>query len=156
MVSASSQGYHIAFKELFASLVACAVLGRHWRGGRVDWRCDNQAVVHAVNRRSCRNGNMMQLVCCLSFLEAWFGFKLVATHLPWRDNMLAGDLPRNRLSAFFTKVHSPDPQPANIPPGLQVLLLDYNGWISPHWTSHFFDTVTTESQNPPGELIGQA
>ena len=122
----------------------------------MDWRCNNQAAVHVVNRRSYRDRNMMQLVCCLSFLEAWFGFKLVATHLPGRDNMLAGDLSHNQLFAFLTKFRSPDPQPANIPPDLQVLLLDYNSWISPDWTSRFFDTVITELQNPPGERIGQA
>ena len=121
-----------------------------WTGG------DNQAAVHAVNRRSCRDKDMMRLIRCLFFLEAWFSSELVATHLPGRNNMLADDLSRDRLSAFLSKVHSPDPQSADVPPGLQELLLDHNRWISPRWTRHFFDTVTTESRNPPGERIGQA
>jgi len=73
--------YHI-FKELFAGLVSCAVWGRHWRGSWVRWLCDNQVVVHAVNKRSCCNQAMMHLIRCLFFLEAWFCFKLIAAHLP--------------------------------------------------------------------------
>ena len=85
---------------------------------------------------------MMRLVRCLFFLEAWFGFELVAAYLPGRENMLADDLSRNRRSVFLSKAQSPDPQPTIIPPGLRELLLDRDGWTSPRWTRRFFSTVT--------------
>ena len=140
--SASARGHHISFKELFAGLVSCAVWGRSWNGCRIRWWCDNQAAVHAVNRRSCRDKGMMRLVRCLFFLEAWFRFELVATHLPGRENMLADDLSRNRLSDFLSNAQSPDPRPTVIPPGLRELLLEHDGWTSPRWTRRFFNTVT--------------
>ena len=140
--SALSLGHHISFKELFAGLVSCAIWGGSWHGCRVRWWCDNQAAVHAVNRRSCRDREMMRLVCCLFFLEAWFGFELVAAYLPGRENMLADDLFRNRRSVFLSKAQSPDTQPTIIPPGLRELLLDRDGWTSPRWTRCFFSTVT--------------
>lgn len=55
---------------------------------------------------------MMRLIRCLFFLEAWFCFDIVAAHLPGRENMLADDLSRNRLSDFLSKAQSPDPRPA--------------------------------------------
>ena len=133
---------HISYKELFAGLMSAAVWGKRWRGSSVQWLCDNQAAVHAVSRRSCRDQDMMHLIRCLFFLEAWFGFEVVAAHLPGRENMLADDLSRNRLSAFLSKAPSVDPAPVSIPPALPKLLLDRNGWMSPTWTKLFFTTVT--------------
>ena len=40
-----------------------------WRGLRVLWRCDNQAAVHAVLARSCRDKSLMHLLRCLFFLR---------------------------------------------------------------------------------------
>ena len=123
--------YHISFKELFAGLVACSIWAKRWRGCRVQWWCDNQAAVHAVNSRSCPDPAMMRLLRCLFFLEAWFNFELLAAHLPGRDNMLADDLSHNLLSNFLSKAQSPDPVPSTLPPGLPELLLDHSGWTSP-------------------------
>jgi hypothetical protein len=123
--SAPARGYHISFKELFAGLVSCAVWGRSWHGCRVRWRCDNQAAVHAVNRRSCRDRSMMRLVRCLFFSGGVVRIR--------------GRLTRNRR---FSKAKSPDPRPTVVPLGLRELLLERDGWTSPRWTRLFFDTVT--------------
>ena len=135
---------HISFKELFAGLLACAAWGKHWRSSRVQWLCDNQAAVHAVRNRSCRDQTMMRLIRCLFFLEAWFGFELVAAYLPGRTNTLADDLSRNRLSNFFSKAESPEPTPTLLQPALPGLLLDHEGWTSQHWTRRFSFTVTAD------------
>ena len=139
---AAARPCHISFKELFAGLVAAAVWGERWRGSRVQWLCDNQPAVHAVCKRSCRDQSMMHLIRCLFFLEAWFCFEMIATHLPGRENMLADDLSRNRLSAFLSKAPSADPAPVSLPPELPELLLDHDGWTSPNWTRLFCATVT--------------
>ena len=125
---------HISFKKLFAGLVSAAVWGR---GSRVWWLCDNQSAVHAVCKRSCRDRNMMQLIRCLFFLEAWFGFELIATDLPEH-----ADLSRNRLAAFLSKAPSSEPTPTFLPPELPGLLLNHEGWTSQHWTGLFYTTVT--------------
>ena len=141
---AAARHHHISFKELFAGLVAAAVWGRLWRGARVRWICDNQAAVSAVTGRSCRDQGMMHLVRCLFFLEAWYDFHVMAEHLPGRENMLADDLSRNRLSAFLSKAQSPDAQSAVLPLELVDLLLDQTGWTSPRWTKCFVTIVTAE------------
>ena len=122
---AAAWAHHISFKELFAGLVAAAIWGRRWRGSRVRWLCDNQAAVYTVSRRSCRDQDMMHLIRCLFFLEAWFGFKVEAVTLPGRENMLADDLSRNHLSAFLS-----NPAPTLLPRQLPELL-DDEGWTSP-------------------------
>ena len=68
--------HHIAFKELFAALLACATWGATWRGKRILWRCDNQAAVHAIERRSCRDKTLMHLIRCLFFFEAVYQYHL--------------------------------------------------------------------------------
>lgn len=108
----------------------------------MQWLCDNQPAVHTMSKRSCRDQDMMHLIRCLFFLEAWFGFELVADHLPGRENMLADYLSRNRLSAFLSKAPSPTPAPMPIPAELPELLLDHDGWTSPTWTRLFCGIVT--------------
>ena len=132
---------HISFKELFAGLLACAAWGVRWRGLLVQWRCDNQAAVCTVRSRTCRDQGMMHLIRCLFFFEARFGFELLATHLPGRENILADDLSRNRLSNFLSKAQSPEPAPSPLDPAIAELLLDEAGWTSPTWTTRFATTV---------------
>ena len=129
-------------KELFAVLLAVAAWGNRWRGMCVQWFCYNQAAVHAVSSRSCRDAQMMRLVRSLFFFEAWFDFQLIAAYLPGVQNDLAYDLSRDRLSSFLSKVQSPDLEPARLHPELPALLLEEQGWTSPAWTTIFTSTVT--------------
>ena len=83
----------------------------------------------------------MHLIRYLFFLEAWFGFELVASYLPGSMNTLADDLSRNRLSQFLSKAQSPELEPAGIPLELPELLLEFKGWTSPLWTKRFASIV---------------
>ena len=67
----------------------------------------------------------------------WFSFELIAAHRPVRENMLADNLSRNRLSAFLFKAPSAYPAPVSLPPEMPELLLDHDGWTSPSWTRLF-------------------
>ena len=125
-----SGGPQLEFKQLFARLLTATVWGRRWRGHRVQWLCDNQPAVFAVNQRSCRDGQMMSLVRCLFLVEVWFGFEVVASHLPGRENTLEDDLSHNHRSAFLLKAHQSDREPTPISSGLPELLLDMEGWTS--------------------------
>ena len=115
------------------------------------WLCDNKLAVHKVCGRSCCDHDMMHLICCLFFLEAWFDFELVAAHLPGRQNMLADDLSRNHRSAFLSNALSADLAPTILPPELPGL----RGWTSLRWTRLFYATVTAVQPTPPRGHNGQ-
>ena len=132
-----SKHHHIAFKELVAVLLACAVWGDKWRGARVKCHCDNQAAVQVITTRSCRDSSLMHLVRCLFVFEAHFRFEVVAMHIPGACNTLADDLSRNRL-ASLSKAPSADQVPTPVPPQLPTLLLDLSqDWALPAWTRQF-------------------
>lgn len=111
-------------------VVAAAIWGRRWAGYCVTSACDNQAVVSVLNSRHCREPDMMQLLRCLFFLEAYFQFHLSAAYLPGVANDLADDLSRDRLAAFLSKKPEADRDPSNIPP------LFYSGCYTPASTGH--------------------
>ena len=90
----------IMVKELVPVVVAAAVWGKQWRELVVCCRSDNQAAVAAVNSRTCHNASMMHMLRCLFFFKAHFEFKLVASYIPGKENVLADDLSRNHLDAF--------------------------------------------------------
>lgn len=135
--------HHIAFKELFAVLLACAIWGSKWQGFRVRCLCDNQAAVHAIAGRSCRDRSLMHLLHCLFYLEAWFQFDLLAAHIPGPANTLADDLSCDRCSSFLSKAPmGMEANPTLVPQQLPALLWERSNWTSPSWTRRFISCVT--------------
>ena len=133
----------IAFKELFAVVLAAAVWGRGWCGERVRGHCDSQVATDVLRARSSRNPELMHLLRCLFFIEAEHKFVLSVVHIAGVANDLADDLSRDQLASFLSKVPQASPLPTPIPPPLVELLLDTRGtWTSPAWTQRFIDTVT--------------
>ena len=132
----------IAVKGLLPILIAAAIWGHSWSGRQVMARCDNSAVVAVINSRWSRERDLMQLLRCLFFIEAYFQFHLLAVHLPGVDNECADDLSRNRLSAFREKVHEASSLPSPIPSSLlQWLLHPQLDWTSASWTQLFSTSV---------------
>ena len=129
-----AKDHHIAFKELFAVLLACVLWGGSWSRCRVLARCDNQAAVHAMTNRSCKDKYLLR---CLFFCEAHHNFSLAAVYLPGSQNVLADDLSRNRRSSFLQKAPGMSREPAPIPPNWPELLLGVGDWTSPAWTTRF-------------------
>ena len=151
----AARSHHISFKELFAVLLACVLWGKRWRGARTRCWCDNQAAVHCINKRSCRDPSLMNLLRCLSFIEALYQFELTASYIPGALNSLADDLSRNSLSSFLRKALQVDGTPTPIPPQLPELLLDHHDWTSPHWTERFSSIFTGAWPSPPTGPMGQ-
>ena len=115
--------------------------GKQWHGARVRCWCDNQAAVHAVSSRSCRDPTLMHLLRCLF---SHYQFDLVAAHISGRDNTLADDLSRNVnvLSSFLSKAPQMDPLPSPLLPQIPPLLLDLTDWTLPRWMRQFSITFT--------------
>ena len=113
-LTAAQQHLSIAWKELFAVLVACRAWGRHFTGLRILLHCDNQSVVSIVNSGTSKCGIIMKLVRDLIGVAVSNNFDLKLIHIPGIDNVAADLLSRGKLNLFHTmfssKRTSADPQ----------------------------------------------
>ena len=134
---------NIATKELIPIVLAAAMWGKVWEGQVVCCRCDNEAVVAVLNRRTSRDQDLMHLLRCLSFFEARFSFRAIASHISGAQNYLADDLSRNKLSSFLqaadqvTLSHQVKPPQ----PLLDMLVNTKPDWTSQVWRKMFNDTL---------------
>lgn len=125
---------NIAVKELIPIIIATLVWGPDFAGKRLLASCDNAAVVSVLSSRYSRDKDLMQMLRCLFFIEAYYHFSLSAHHIAGTRNVWADDLSRNRLAAFKTKVPHADPYPTPLPPPLLQWLINPNlDWTSPSW-----------------------
>jgi len=132
----------IAVKELVSVVIAAVVWGKQQKGLDVKCHSDNQAVVAVMQTRTSRDPNVMQLLCCLSFIEARFNLYLSAEYIPGSQNDLADDLSRNCLSSFFQKATKVSLKPTAICQSLwDLLLVEKPDWLSQSWTHLFNNTL---------------
>ena len=132
-----------------AIVMCAAVWGMNWRGVRVMFYCDNEAVVTCLNDSgSASETHLAHLLRCLFFIQAQFKFEFRAKHIAGKRNTAADALSRNKLSQFFS-LRSQDknppqaqlPPPTRVPPALINLLSDNSlTWTSPRWRS-LFETI---------------
>ena len=135
---------NIATKELIPIVIAAAVWGQHWTGQVVCCRCVNTAVVSALNNRTSRDNELIHLLRCLTFFEAKFSCRLVATHISGSRNTLADDLSRDNLSSFFQAVGNISLLNQSVPPQplLDMLINSKPDWTSARWRRMFRDILS--------------
>lgn len=90
----------IQFKELYAIVVACSTWGSSWRGLKIEFQCDNAAMVECVRSGTCKAPRIMVLVRALYSLCVQYDFLVTATHIPGITNNIADALSRNLLQEF--------------------------------------------------------
>ena len=79
----------ITAKELAPIVVASMLWGLGWYGQRVQFICDNMAVVACVNSGSSKDSLVMHLLRALWFVSAKFCFEVHAVHIPGQLNQAA-------------------------------------------------------------------
>ena len=141
--TACSKEVNIATKEMIPIVIAAAMWGKAWEGEVVCCRCDNEAVVAVLNKRSSKDPDLMHLLRCLTFFEAKFSFRVVATHIAGAKNTLADDLSRDNLSSFLKAAGHMALSGQSIPPQplLDMLINHKVDWTLPTWRRMFRDTL---------------
>ena len=135
---ASWDSAHIAAKEMVPVVIAVAVWGKQWPSRAVLVKSDNMAVVASLNSGACKDQSLMHLLRCLHFFSAHYQLKVVAAHVPGKDNEAADALSRNNLSLFSSVVPQRQPHPSPIPAALLDMLLHSRpDWTSPSWRRMF-------------------
>ena len=139
---------NIAIKELVPVVVSASVWGSNWRGSRVLFRSDNQAVVDCLSSMSAREPHLAHLLRCLFFFEAQYKFKHQARHISGEQNVAADALSRNKLTQFFSVFSQVPPQvPRQVLVALTELLWDKEtNWTTVRWKDLFASILRMESQ----------
>lgn len=108
----------IAFKELFPIVIAAHVWGSQWSRQHVLFKCDNEAVVYMLNKRTSKIPAIMQLLRHLLFAAAHHNFSFSSEHLSGVNNCVADALSRFNWQAFHHLApmahHLPTVLPSNL------------------------------------------
>ena len=112
----------ITFKELLPIAVALCLWSEDMTNKKIIFHCDNEAVVHIVNKQSSRSPPSMSLMrmIVLSCLSNNVLFK--AIHVPGRHNKIADALSRQQFHRFRALAPEAEPAPTPIPQQLVQLL----------------------------------
>ena len=109
----SQESQSIQFKELYAIVVACSTWASAWQRLRIQFQCDNSAVVDCIRSGTCRSADVMSLIRALYSLCVKYNFLVSAIHIPGVSNQIADSLSRGQLQMFRRLAPKANPQPDN-------------------------------------------
>ena len=111
---------NIAFLEFYPIVLSLHLWGSDMRNRRILFFTDNEALVHIINKQSCRDKDLMVFVRKLVLVCLSHNIVFKAKHIPGVQNKLADALSRLQLQTF--KQLAPagmHPHPTEIPLHLQ-------------------------------------
>ena len=100
--------FPIAWRELFAIVVACRVWGHALSSKRVMIECDNMAVVYSVNNGTSKNQPIMTLIRDLFFVCSFYSFDVKLKHVAGILNIGPDLLSRLKLEQFKERFPAAD------------------------------------------------
>lgn len=105
--------FSIAWKELYAIVIAASAWGSLWSGKRILFHCDNRAVRDIWKKRSTKDKHLMQLVRVLYYVAASHNVTVSIAHIAGTDNSVADALSRGMLQKlqYLRPYASPQPTP---------------------------------------------
>lgn len=106
---------NITVKELFPIVLAIEVWGNQMANRSICFNCDNEALVHVLNKQSSTEKNVMFLIRRLVLLSLQFNVLFSAVHLPGKLNILSDALSRLQISKFQKLMPDADPEPTLVP-----------------------------------------
>ena len=92
----------IAWRELYAIILACFTWGENFTGKKILMHCDNQTIVDIVQSGTTRNRDIMCLVRVLFHICVRYNFDMRIVYIPGLVNLAADRLSRLNYEAFFT------------------------------------------------------
>ena len=90
----------IMAKELVPIVLSCAVWGPLLPRKILEFKCNNQGLVEAINKGSSKEPVVMHLLRCLWFFSVFFEITIRAAHIPGALNTAADKLSRNQAAQF--------------------------------------------------------
>lgn len=93
--------YHIAVKELFPIVLALEIWGVALADKKILFMTDNMAIVHVINKQTCKDKVLMKLVRRLVLAALSHNILFKAKHIPGKNNTLADHLSRFKFQEAF-------------------------------------------------------
>lgn len=121
------QSYNIAVLEFYPIVLAVLVWGHMMANQKIIFFTDNEALVHVINKKSCRDKVLMSFVRRLVLACLHYNILFRAKHVPGVKNILADALSRLQIRRFQdlapAHVHSlPTVIPIHLQPQNWVIL----------------------------------
>lgn len=99
-------GCSIEVAELYGSCMALTMWAEELRGKRVVIWCDNQAVVHMINKTTSSCKKCMYLIRHLTLLCMSYSIRVFCDYIPTEQNRWADQLSRMKVAQFLREVKS--------------------------------------------------
>lgn len=115
--SASQVPLFIAYKELFAVVVAAYLWDPTWAFRRVEFLCDNEAVVSNLNSGTSRDPHLKALLRYLSLLLMQYSFSFRSS-VQGKNNPIADSLSLLQFQCFRRLASLANREVTPIPPSL--------------------------------------
>ena len=133
----------IMAKELTPIILSCVAWGKALQRQRVLFQCDNSGVVASIHKGSCKDLQVMHLLCTLTFFTAYYDIEIMAEHIPGVTNTTADHLSRNNMLLFFGLNPQAHPLPTPLPPPLLAMLTPpWEDWTSANFRSQFSNILS--------------
>ena len=113
---------NIALLELYPIVLSSYLWGDQMQNRRILFFTDNEALVHVINKQSCKDKNLMFFVRKLVLVCLKTNILFKAKHVPGVHNILADSLSRLQVDTFrhLAPIHM-ERAPTDIPVHLQPL-----------------------------------
>ena len=137
----------IMAKELVPIIFTCVTWGTMLRHHHINFQCDNEGLVAAINKGSSKDTLVMHLLRSLWFFVAHFDISIVATHLPGVMNTTADHLSRGNFTTALQSNPTLSQQPTHLPPSIFHIVSPQGlDWTSPQFVQLFQETLSSVYQ----------
>ena len=106
-----AERFPIAYRELYAVVVAVGIWGHHFSGRIIHFLNDNTNTIIAAKKASSRNHDMMHLLRILHSMCVDFGMHVWFDYINTVDNNIADALSRLEFDRFFKLLPTANPSP---------------------------------------------
>jgi hypothetical protein len=111
----------MAFMELYPIVVAAILWGNVWKGKRIQFMCDNEAVVNIIQKGRSKETYIMKLMRRLVMCSVQNNFVIYSKHVPGVFNEIADALSRFQFQRFRNLAPHAETKPNTCPPIQDVL-----------------------------------
>ncbi|XP_050973413.1 uncharacterized protein LOC127169819 [Labeo rohita] len=110
-----------ALFELYPLVAAASLWGKEWSATSIVVHCDNEAIVHCINKGRSHSPALMPLLRRLIWISACDQFIITAKHIPGSKNQIADSLSRFAFQKFRSLGPEADPLPTPVPPYSELI-----------------------------------